>query len=121
MQLSHYQILELPTPCLEENGGLFDEQVLMDAAESSRLFDTLCVRLREPAVMPTSVVDAIAMLSRAIQTTESNRVLKRRSDRSQLATECQHIQGVIDRVIFRCFGLSDEEGAYVETRLDQMF
>ncbi len=39
---------------------------------------------------------------------------------SQLAPESQPIQDAIDKVLFRCYGLSDEEAGYINKRLEEM-
>jgi hypothetical protein len=67
--------------------------------------------------MPKPVADALAKMSRSIQKIEAKRVLKNRSERSRLASESQPIQDAIDAVLFRCYGLTEEEARYVEKRL----
>lgn len=75
---------------------------------------------RERGAMPKPVADALHAMSRRIQEIEAKRVLKSRSERSRLAPESQPIQDAIDAVLFRCYGLSDEEGRYIEKRLGEM-
>jgi hypothetical protein len=43
-----------------------------------------------------------------------------RSERSRLAPESQPIQDAIDAVLFRCYGLSEDDARYVEARLTEM-
>lgn len=57
---------------------------------------------------------------RHIQNIERRRVLKNRSERSQLTAEAQPIQDAIDAVLFRCYGLSRQEANYIERRLKEM-
>jgi hypothetical protein len=70
--------------------------------------------------MPTPVGEALAEMSRRIQGIEAKRVLKNRSERSHLAPESQPIQDAIDAILFRCYGLSDEDARYVTQRLEEM-
>lgn len=70
--------------------------------------------------MPNSVAEALVEMSRRIQKIEAKRVLKNRSERSQLAPESEPIQDAIDAVLFRCYGLSDDDAKYVEKRLEEM-
>ena len=59
-------------------------------------------------------------MSRRIQKIEAKRVLKNRSERSRLAPQSQPIQDAIDAVLFRCYGLSEDEAKYIEKRLKEM-
>ena len=59
-------------------------------------------------------------MSRRIQGIEGKRVLKNRSERSRLAPEGQPIQDAIDAVLFRCYGLTEDEGRYITRRLGEM-
>jgi hypothetical protein len=59
-------------------------------------------------------------MSRRIQGIEAKRVLKNRSERSRLAPESQPIQDAIDAVLFRCYGLTEDEGRYITRRLGEM-
>ena len=70
--------------------------------------------------MPKPVAEALAEMSRRIQKIEAKRVLKSRSERSHLAAESQPIQDAIDAVLFRCYGLSDDDARYIEARLKEM-
>ena len=70
--------------------------------------------------MPEDVASAIEQMCIRIQTIESSRELSNRGERSSLGTESQPIQDAIDRVLFRCFGLTDDDGSYIENRLKEM-
>ena len=70
--------------------------------------------------MPKTVADALAEMSRRIQEIEVKRVLKHRSERSHVAPEAQPIQDAIDAVLFRCYGLSEDDAKYIAERLKQM-
>ena len=82
--------------------------------------DLLCKACTQAGSMPKPVAEALAAMSRRIQEIEAKRVLKNRSDRSRLAPESQPIQDAIDAVLFRCYGLSAEEGRYIEQRLEEV-
>lgn len=66
------------------------------------------------------MAEALAEMSRCIQKIESKRILKNRSERSRLAPESQPIQDAIDAILFRCYGLTEDEGRYIEQRLKEM-
>ena len=70
--------------------------------------------------MPKPVAVAPADLSRRIQRIEAMRVVNNRAERSRLAPESQPIQDTIDAVLFRCYGLSEDEARYIEKHLEEM-
>ena len=70
--------------------------------------------------MPKPVAVALADVSRRIQRIEAKRVVKNRAERSRLAPESQPIQDAIEAVLFRCYGLSEDEARYIEKRLEEM-
>ena len=70
--------------------------------------------------MPKAVAEVLAEMSRRIQKIEAKRFLKNRSERSHLAPETQPIQDLIDAVLFRCYGLSDDDANYISNRLKEM-
>lgn len=80
----------------------------------------LCSVCTEVGTMSKTVQEALIEMSKQIQKIEVARVLKNRSERSQLAPESQPIQDAIDKVLFRCYGLTDEEAGYVNKRLKEM-
>ncbi len=59
-------------------------------------------------------------MSRQIQSIEAKRVLKARGDRSHLAPASQPIQDAIDVVLFRCYGVPDDDAEYIRHRLKEM-
>jgi hypothetical protein len=118
--VSHYQIYALPCPCQVEESTPGDWQTLLGKGRWNELQDLLSRSLREPGVMPARVAEAIATMSRRILEIEAGRVLTSRSDRSHLAAEAQPIQDTIDAVLFRCYGLSDDEGEHIKRRLKEM-
>ena len=118
--VSHYQIYNLP--CLTFTSSLLQVGYLKLLSDSnwSELGDVLTRGCTEPGVMPKTVAEALVEMSRRIQQIEARRVLKNRSERSHLDPESQPIQDAIDAILFRCYGLSHEEGEYISKRLKEM-
>ena len=118
--VSHYQIEQLPAPTISEAGLPKTWNALMNASGWVELCHSLCDSCIEPGVMPNTVADAVAEMSRRIQEIEANRVVKARPERSHLAPESQPIQDAIDAVLFHCYGLNEDDARYVHMRLKQM-
>jgi hypothetical protein len=93
---------------------------LLEMGRWAELAVALGAACAEPGMMPKPVAEALAEMSRRIQEIEAQRVLKNRSERSKLAPESQPIQDAIDAVLFRCYGLSEDETAYLTQRLQEM-
>ncbi|MBA2450499.1 MAG: hypothetical protein H0V51_20990, partial [Chloroflexi bacterium] len=119
-KVNEYQFNALPIPRLVAEGPSADWRPLIEEARWAEMADQLRAACSKPGVMPKSVADAVAEMSRRIQEIEARRVLKNRSERSRLASESRPIQDAIDAVLFRCFGLSDDEARYVTQRLSEM-
>ena len=117
---NEYQINELPIPYLSA------ETTMENWLDSLKLenWETVATNLRDgcgaPGSMPNSVAKTLEAMSSRIQQIEGVRVLKNRSERSRLAPESQPIQDAIDKVLFRCYGLSDDDAQYIEKRLKEM-
>ena len=118
--INEYQFNQLPIPDVSEDRAGIDWCSLLDAGKWSDLSNLLLSTFNEPGVMPKDVGEAIAEMCRRIQEIESRRVLRTRFERSCLAPDSQPIQDTIDKVLFRCYGLSDEEARYIEKRLKEM-
>lgn len=118
--VSHYQIVKLPAPTIVDSPKISGWRELMKKGHWEDLRDKLLIAFAVPGEMPRETAAAVAELSRRIQEIEARRVLKNRSDRSQLSAESAPIQEIIDAVIFRCFGLSAAESQYVLNRLQEM-
>lgn len=119
-KVNEYQFNALPVPTISGDVRNLDWKSLLKHGRWSELTKCLCSSCMEPGIMPTPVGEALAEMSRRIQDIESKRVLKSRSERSHLALEAQPIQDAIDAVLFRCYGLSDDDARYVTQRLDEM-
>lgn len=118
--VSHYQVLKLPAPTIVDGPSIEDWRELVKKDRWDELAARLAGRLTVPGEMLRDVAGAVVALSKRIQKIEDRRVLASRADRSQLAPESAPIQGVIDSVLFRCFGISAEEGRYILQRLKEM-
>ncbi len=119
--ISHYQILALPAPSVLDNASSSaDLQRMLEQGLWEDVTQRLCGLCGEPGTMPGLIADSIGAMSRRIQEIEAKRTLASRSDRSHLAPESQPIQYAIDAVLFRCYGLSDEDAVYVNERLKEM-
>jgi len=119
-KVNEYQFNALPVPTISGDAGNLEWKSLFKQEKWSELTKCLCSACKEAGIMPTPVGESLAEMSRCIQEIESKRVLRSRSARSHLAPEAQLIQDVIDPVLFRCYGLSDEEGDYINRRLGEM-
>jgi hypothetical protein len=119
--VSHYQIYSLPAPqVVTDTPEVLDWEPLVASESWVDLANLMCDSCTTVGIMPRATADALAAMSRRIQEIEAARELMRRSDRSRLAAESQPIQDAIDRVLFCCYGLSDAEARYIESRLAEM-
>ena len=118
--VSHYQIYNLPAPSFIQTETSPEWQNIFENSQLIELRHLLCQSIIIPGEMPEFVVQALSKMSEKIQSIEAKRVLKGRSERSHLAPESQPIQDVIDAVLFKCYGLSEEEAIYIERRLEEM-
>lgn len=108
-KVNEYQFNNLPVPSFTETGAEIHWQSQFERGDWKGLSDMLCTWCDSPGVMSSAVAEAIAAMSRRIFEIEGKRVLKNRRERSRLAPECQPIQDAIDAVLFRCYGLSDDD------------
>jgi hypothetical protein len=86
----------------------------------NKLTEFLTAICFKPGQIYRSVAEALSEMSRQIQKIEAGRVLRNRAERSHMAKESQQIQEVIDTVLFRCYGLSENDAEYIEHRLKEM-
>ncbi len=119
-QINEYQFNVLPVPEIRTRSSEVSTASLLEKKDVSSLRMDLLSLCSEPGVMPMQVADVLSELSRRIQVIEGERELSRRSERAYLAPESQEIQDVIDAVLFRCYGLTQNEAEYVEHRLKEM-
>lgn len=119
-KVNEYQFNILPVPAICDDGAEIQWQPLAKTKRWRELTNRLCEACVAEGLMPRAVAEALAEMSRRIQEIERKRVLKNRSERSQLADEAQPIQDAIDTVLFRFYGLSEDEGNYVGKRLKEM-
>jgi hypothetical protein len=118
--VSQYQIYNIPFPQVADLGISLEWRKLLEDECWAELVNLLTAVCPGSGLMPKPVAEALAEMSRRIQEMESGRTLSKRSDRSHLAPESQPIQDAIDAVLFRCYGLSEDEANYVRHRLTEM-
>ncbi len=118
--VSHYQVHNLPVPTIGIANETVGWRTLAETDQWPQVVSLLHSLCHERGVIPQSVAEALADLSRRIQDIESARLLHSRSERSALSAESQPIQDAIDAVLFRCYGLTEEEGQYIGQRLKEM-
>ncbi len=117
-KVNEYQFNALPVPTIvESEAGHKIDQLVQDP---ERAKDALVHALTAPGIMPRFVKEALVLLCRNIEAVEAKRHLKTRSDRSRLAPESQAFQDAIDAILFRCYGLSENDQKFVEARLKVM-
>ena len=119
-KVNEYQFNALPAPQIQNQTSVGPMVLSLEREDLPTSKEKLLGLCREPGTIPKEVADAVAILSRKIQAIEADRHLSRRSERAFLAPESQKLQDVIDAVLFRCYGLTDAEAAYVEHRLEEM-
>ena len=119
-KVNEYQFNSLPAPTISAEKSNVEYQSLLKKNQWPELRKLLCAECGKPGVMPKPVAEALAEMSCRIQRIETARVLKNRSERSHLAPESQPIQDTIDAILFRCYGLSDDDALYVSKRLKEM-
>jgi type I restriction-modification system DNA methylase subunit len=118
--VSHYQILRLPIPYIKNTERCEVVDNMINLKHWYKLKSFALNACTKPGSMPNVVAYALIEMSRQISKSESARKLNNRSERSSLSPESQEIQDVIDSLLFRCYGLSEEEGEYIATRLKEM-
>jgi hypothetical protein len=119
-KVNEYQFNSLPVPTFSKERPSIAWEPLFEKGQWGELAKLLCETCNEPGVMPATAADALTELSHRIQKIEAKRVLKNRSERSHLAPASQPIQDAIDAVLFRCYGLSDDDAKYISQRLKEM-
>ena len=118
--VNEYQFNNLPVVQVLDDGSYTPWEALVEEGRWDQFEELLLDQCSEPGILPGHVAAVLTRMCRQIQQIEANRTLKRRSERSHLALERQPIQDVIDRVLFRCYGLSDDDAQYVEKRIGEM-
>ena len=117
---NEYQMNGLPVPHVSDDPCVVEWLAPFQLGDWTTVQEKLLLVCETPGNMPGSVSKAIGKMSRRIQDIEARRTLASRAERSNLSPESQPIQDVIDEVLFRCYGLSEEDAQYVEKRLGEM-
>ena len=114
-QFNNFPVLQV----LGDPVDVFWEE-LVDEEKWNQLEEMILRQYCEPGLLPGSVATVLTRMCRRIQQIEARRTLRSRAERSHLAPDSQPIQDVIDKVLFRYYGLSDDDAEYIEKRLTEM-
>lgn len=121
--VSHYQLYNLPCPLFDDKQVDSNEWRSCEEAFNRDDWE----QLRELALVSTNRMavgalarDVIGEAARRIRLIEVNRGDITRAQRSALAEQAQPLQEVIDHILFRLYGLTDDESAALEERLVHM-
>ena len=119
--INEYQFNNLPVVQVSDDGTcLHAVEQLAGSGNWSELGEVLVGACPQRGIVPRSVAESLAMMSMEVQKIESERILSARSERSRLASESQPIQDALDRVLFHCYGLSEDDAQYIKKRLTEM-
>jgi len=120
-KVNEYQFKSLPIPSFVDSADLnIDLTALINREKWRELENELMSSLKAPGILSSAVSKALVQLCKRLQKLESERIMKSRSERSHLADQSQKIQDLFDNVLYKAYGLSEEEASYVENRLTQM-
>jgi hypothetical protein len=119
-KVNEYQFDLLPVPTFSPDRKTLEIEHFFKNRNWAGLAQYLREQLGESGVLPSAVAGAVIKMTRKIQDIEAERLLKNRSERSNLSLESQPIQDAIDEVLFKCYGLSDEDAEYIKQRLTDM-
>ena len=117
---NEYQMNDLPIPSVSDMSDAIDWRTSFQRGEWTIVEDELRLMCAVPGLVPSSVVEAIEAMSRRIQEIEGRRTLATRAERSTLLPVSAAIQDSIDKVLFHCYGLSEDDARYIEMRLTEM-
>ena len=121
--VSHYQLYNLPCPLFDDQPVLPDEWRHCEEAFNQEDWNRLRELVQESAERASAGAlarDVIGEAVHRIRAIETHREHITRAQRSALAEQAQPLQDVIDHVLFRLYGLTDDEAAGLKERLVQM-
>ena len=118
--VSHYQIYNLPAPSFKAVDIAVDFKTLIERESWEELLTLLKNACDGSGLMPVQVMDALVELCKRIEIIESKRPIKARSERANIDVQAQRLQDIIDAVICRCYGLTEDETIYINNRLLEM-
>ncbi|MCH7686643.1 MAG: hypothetical protein IH899_08185, partial [Planctomycetes bacterium] len=118
--VSHYQLYNLPVPVISEPAKEDELSDDVEQALSERQWSDL-QRLLKPQLssppFPRSILTVLVRLTQEIVRCETERGDITRTERSALAAEAQSCQDVIDDILYRTAGMTNQESAALEQRL----
>lgn len=124
-KVNEYQFNILPCPRFSFSNSASDRAVsktALSALREKRFSDVhqiLADALKGPP-FPAAIAHTIIAAARRISSIERSRQDISRHDRSQLAAEAQPYQDLIDLLLYKMAGLTDEEQHGLEQRLEEM-
>ena len=121
--VSHYQLYNLPCPLFDDGRMPPSEWRRCEEAFNGEDWSRLRELVREStAQTPVGALarDVIGEAAHRIRAIEAHRGNITRAQRSALAEQAQPLQDLIDYVLFRLYGLTDDDAAALEERLVQM-
>ncbi len=122
--VSHYQLYNLPAPAFKMEDSVDRSLVskfaaAVDGADWEAAFFVIESSLEE-APFARVVIEALVHIVRRISSIEAARGDIVRTERSSLAPEAQPLQDLLDRMLYRIAGLTDDDIAGLEERLVRM-
>ena len=122
--VSHYQLYNLPAPAFDPNGPR--NATLTE--RFARAVDTRDLQAASKLVEPmltnppfgTTVLDCLDLLVQKIIQIEASRGKIARAERSALDPKAQPLQELLDQMIYRMAGLTEDESKALEERLARM-
>jgi hypothetical protein len=121
--VSHYQLKNLPFPSFADtpaDAALRERGVaLLTAGRPVEVDAVLADALAEPP-FDRAVMEVLVEAVRKIAAIEAARGTITRRERSRLNPKAQPYQNLIDRLLYRCAGLTNAEAAGLEQRLAEM-
>jgi hypothetical protein len=121
--INHYQLYNLPAPPFTEDKA--DDSLVrrftsaLEQHEYEECFATIEPETIKSPFSQTVNVCLTALVERIVKI-ETIRGEIARTDRSELASDAQPLQGLIDRILFRLAGLTDAEASGLKERLAGM-
>jgi hypothetical protein len=121
--VSHYQLYNLPAPLFASDSPCAKRVCsftrMLAETDVARAFESISDLIAEPPFSVTVRDCVVATVNRIIDV-ERTRGDIARSERSALAPAAQPLQDLLDRIIYRMAGLTDNEAAGLEVRLETM-
>jgi len=119
-KVNEYQFKKLPVPSIEKTDLPVNWIEYVDQGKLEELKELIQSTIKTPGFLPLAVSNVLISLCNKVRGIESKRLMKSRSERSRLDEQSQKIQNIIDSILFRSYGLTENEASYIEKRLTEM-